>query len=322
MQLKDKLPLQSAVSLPSPSKATGSDSDNMFTPKRTQPLFSPRRTITKMSNGSEADFSRRTVTDTSSESEAGSSKLIQMPTLPLACSTTVKKVPATKIQPLTDSPVPCGESFFEDVNSFTQSHMTYMRGFKTSALMSPTNLTTAPPDLTKKADSFSEPVTPASMYSESTLCRQQLEQCKSKCSSSPTDNNSHDFVRDFQFDYSISSRAPVLQPNHSSLNRKQNVLKATPSDLMDSDHFEGIDDEFMNDHAALNLDDAEVWDESEVRDCNAVETNSATDEIDQRSGGKFIKYLGLINWYMQQNNFKHSHSCFGKKYSFGFLMFC
>ena len=27
--------------------------------------------------------------------------------------------------------MPCGDSFFEDVNAFTQSHMTYMRAFKT-----------------------------------------------------------------------------------------------------------------------------------------------------------------------------------------------
>ncbi|XP_076443905.1 uncharacterized protein LOC143282199 [Babylonia areolata] len=52
---------------------------------------------------------------------------------PLATSTAVKKVSVTKAPPVTESPVPCGDSFFEDVSTFTQSHMSYMRSFKTPA---------------------------------------------------------------------------------------------------------------------------------------------------------------------------------------------
>ena len=52
---------------------------------------------------------------------------------PVSTSTAVKRVSASCVQPVADSPVPCGDSFFEDVNAFTQSHMSYMRGFKTPA---------------------------------------------------------------------------------------------------------------------------------------------------------------------------------------------
>lgn len=52
---------------------------------------------------------------------------------PAVTTAGVRKVSVSKVQPLTESPVPCGDSFFEDVNAFTQSHMTYMRGFKTPA---------------------------------------------------------------------------------------------------------------------------------------------------------------------------------------------
>ena len=70
---------------------------------------------------------------------------------PLATSSAVKKVCVTKVQPSTESPVPCGDSFFDDVSAYTQSHMTYMRGFKAPSGTSPVG-GTAP---VQRLDSFS-----------------------------------------------------------------------------------------------------------------------------------------------------------------------
>lgn len=53
-------------------------------------------------------------------------------------STAIKKTSATKMQLGSDSPIPCGDSFFEDDVELTQSKMSYMKGFRKS-LTSPKN---------------------------------------------------------------------------------------------------------------------------------------------------------------------------------------
>ncbi|XP_046571686.1 Bloom syndrome protein homolog [Haliotis rubra] len=56
-------------------------------------------------------------------------------------STAIKKTSATKMQLGSDSPIPCGDSFFEDDVELTQSKMNYMKGFRKS-LTSPKSSST------------------------------------------------------------------------------------------------------------------------------------------------------------------------------------
>ncbi|KAK7116772.1 hypothetical protein V1264_002393 [Littorina saxatilis] len=94
--------------------------------------------------------------------DAGDSSCCQLMSPPVAASTAVKKIPVTKVPSVTESPVPCGDSFFEDVNAFTQSHMSYMRGFKTPTAASPAT----GPSLMQRRDSLpdlSEGEGPSSM---------------------------------------------------------------------------------------------------------------------------------------------------------------
>ncbi|XP_046358869.2 Bloom syndrome protein homolog [Haliotis rufescens] len=65
-----------------------------------------------------------------------SHSLVKTP-LPVT-STAIKKTTATKMQLGSDSPIPCGDSFFEDDVELTQSKMSYMKGFRKS-LTSPKN---------------------------------------------------------------------------------------------------------------------------------------------------------------------------------------
>ncbi|KAK7481319.1 hypothetical protein BaRGS_00027399, partial [Batillaria attramentaria] len=127
-QIKDKSPEQ-LVSSSSPA-ASHPQITSHSGPGRTN-LHTPRLSMSSYRLADNTNSGRH---NTSSDVSTVQGQFMSPP---LASSSAVKKVPAKQVQPTMESPVPCGDSFFDDETAYTQSHMTYMRGFRNSPQVSP-----------------------------------------------------------------------------------------------------------------------------------------------------------------------------------------
>ncbi|XP_067665705.1 recQ-like DNA helicase BLM [Haliotis asinina] len=172
-------------------------------------------------------------------------------TLPVT-STAIKKTSATKMQLGSDSPIPCGDSFFEDDVELTQSKLNYMKGFRKS-LPSPKSSPTLN-TIEKNYSNSQKSSISCGTYSESFQRQEPLDTLPVNNSvnmssfqgeESSVMNGSADFFNDtskhggnnYTFEYSLQEGPAVSKDKHVKQNKELTVQSPTSNAAFFDDDF-------------------------------------------------------------------------------------
>lgn len=232
------------------------------------------------------------------DAENVNASMVMTHTSPSVSKSVVKKIPVTRLQPVTASPVPCGDSFFEDADKFTQSHTSYLQDSRPIALISAGD--PVPTNVSKDRESFSGSITSfsGSQFQQTKNCTVSVRQ-NSDSSPIVINDDSNNALRDvcvdsFRFDYDISVAS------HKS-NAKQNERRADWSTDSNCTSFESLVDGFEENGDDFDMADIKEWDkQAGESDADTLKSTS----LDTTNTGKQLKFAFFVH---------------RKKYGFSFM---
>ncbi|XP_050402456.1 recQ-like DNA helicase BLM [Patella vulgata] len=209
----------------------------------------------------------------------------------LVTSTAVKKTSVSRVTCGADSPIPCGDSFFEDDMELGNTQMTYMKGFKkpSSSSSSPSlsNVGRSPRNSTSPSANISNRTLSRSTFNTSAVRAPGLmssvsvnsnNSCNNQTASmfnsvndstltsfSPSMNDTSNIAQDFQFDYSISR------------NNNPAVACSSGSNPQPTSKMDEFDSEMPDEYYAIE-DFLDLEDEIE-EECGSMSTSTTINKM-------------------------------------------